>query len=110
MLINIRTDGSRLFADQPVIASGSVGTAAVQFTFDPLWAGYEKSALFRIGAKKYTVLLDKDGACIVPQEALQRSGDVYLGRRRACGAGQNADQHDVPACRFARHAERRGRE
>ncbi len=79
MLINIRTDGSRLFADQPVIASGSVGTAAVQFTFDPLWAGYEKSALFRIGAKKYTVLLDKYGACIVPQEALQRSGDVYLG-------------------------------
>ena len=78
MLINIRAYGCRLSADQPVIASGSVGTVDVRFCFDPLWADYQKSAVFRVGGKKYTMLLDGD-VCAFPQEALQRSGEVYVG-------------------------------
>ena len=78
MLINVKADGCRLFADQPVIASGSVGTVNVRFCFDPLWADYQKSAVFRVGGKKYTMLLAGD-TCTFPQEALQRSGEVHLG-------------------------------
>lgn len=66
-----------MIVNLPLLASGSVGVDAVQFSFCPTWDGFSKTAIFysNTGMSK-SVLLDDFGKCLVPSEIL-RSGEPF---------------------------------
>ena len=59
-------------AEQILLTGGMVGLPA-EFTFDEMWEGLEKIALFRAGGKTVSCPLVEDGTQ-VPWEILKRSG------------------------------------
>lgn len=61
-------------------ASDSQEYLTVKFTFDTDWESLVKTAVFYQNAGSvYHVVLDSEGSCIVPHEALSNSGLLYIG-------------------------------
>lgn len=89
-VIKLKTVDQRLTAvQQPVLASGDVGTVRVEYALDSYWDGYTASGTFYTGKKPEDVYEQPltDGACVVPWEALQEDGVLYIGLRGVDGAG-----------------------
>ena len=61
---------------QPVAKSQNYLRAS--FTFSEDWGDDDKIAIFKTGGKSYEVILDAEGECVVPWEALVRTGNVYV--------------------------------
>lgn len=64
----------------PVLASGSVGVDAVEFSFCPTWDGFTKTAIFYLsnGTTK-PVSLDDSGKCSIPPEILRSDEPFEFG-------------------------------
>lgn len=88
--IKLKTVDQRLtVVQQPVLASGDVGTVRVEYALDSYWDGYTPSGTFYNGKQPedvYEQLLD-DGACVIPWEVLQEDGVLYIGLRGVDAAG-----------------------
>ena len=80
-LIKVSCDDQTLNVIQnPLVASGGVNEDAVEFSFDSLWEGYAKTAVFyRDENTVYNVVLDSNNKAIVPQEVLQDEGTLFFG-------------------------------
>lgn len=60
------------------VTSGSVNVYATQFEFSPDWEGMTRKVVFRGSGKTLTVLLDDNGACVVPWEVLASYGQPLM--------------------------------
>lgn len=89
-VIKLKTVDQRLTAvQQPVLASGDVGTVRVEYALDSYWDGYTASGTFYTGKKPEDVYEQQltEGACVVPWEVLQEDGVLYIGLRGVDAAG-----------------------
>lgn len=82
--IKLKTVDQRLTAvQQPILASGDVGTVRVEYALDSYWEGLILSGSFYNGKRPEDVYeqLLTEGACEIPWEALQEDGVLYIGLR-----------------------------
>ena len=89
--IKLKTVDQRLTAvQQPILASGDVGTVRVEYVLDSYWEGYEPSGTFYTHDKPEAVYeqLLTEGACVIPWEVLQEGGVLYIGLRGVDGKGR----------------------
>ena len=78
MIIQIKTEGCNLYAEQPKIADGTAGMVRVRFCTDPLWADLALTAIFR--TRRGDILMPlTNGECILPSEASEKCGEVFVG-------------------------------
>lgn len=88
--IKLKAVDQRLtIVQQPVLASGDVGTVRVEFVLDSYWDGYKTSGTFYTGTKPdevYEQLLE-NGSCVIPWEVLQNEGILFIGLRGVSGDG-----------------------
>lgn len=89
--IKLKTLDQRLtFVQQPILASGDVGTVRVEYALDGFWSGYAASGTFYTLAhpeKVYEQPLS-GGSCKIPWEVLTEEGVLFIGLRGVDGAGQ----------------------
>lgn len=88
--IRLKTVDQRLtVVQQPILSSGDVGTVRVEYELDSYWEGYTPSGTFYTGKRPEDVYEQPltDGACVVPWEALQEDGVLYIGLRGVDGSG-----------------------
>lgn len=66
--------------NQELIASGDSNFDSCTFTFDELWNGFTKTAVFYQDKSnvQYTVL-ESDNTCMIPTAAMARAGRMYIG-------------------------------
>lgn len=57
-----------------LLTSGSVNVNAVKFEFSEDWDGLTRTAVFRSGAERRSVLLDETNQCSIPWEVLSAPG------------------------------------
>lgn len=78
--INAAVNGEKItLTDIPVLASGTVGTCEIAYTFDAAWAGFGKIALFWDEAGEcYAQQVTNDRA-VVPWEVLINRGTLIFG-------------------------------
>lgn len=89
-IIKLKTVDQRLtVVQQPVLASGDVGSVRVEFALDSYWDGYAPSGTFYRGDQTEDVyeLPLSEGACVIPWEVLQADGILYIGLRGVDGTG-----------------------
>ena len=68
------------FADNPLIASGGYNEDKLKINFCELWNGYAKICVFYQNPNKhYFAMMEEDDTCVIPYEALQSDGILYLG-------------------------------
>lgn len=69
-----------MIVNTPLLTTGSTGVDFVQFSFCPVWEGYEKTVVF-VRDKVYIppILLDDSGICEVPSEAIFADGKIKFG-------------------------------
>lgn len=88
--IKLKTVDQRLtVVQQPVLASGDVGTVRAEYALDSFWNGYTPTGTFFTGKHPedvYEVPLE-NGACVIPWEVLQEDGILYIGLRGVDGSG-----------------------
>ncbi len=60
------------------VTSGSVNVYRARFGFSRHWDGLEKTAIFQAGDTVVSVLLDENGECAIPWEALSAHGVELL--------------------------------
>lgn len=66
--------------EKEFLTSGSAGACQVCFQFSEDWDGLAKTAVFRVGGLSWDAVLDEEGQCEIPQEALRNPGRlVYVG-------------------------------
>jgi hypothetical protein len=83
-VIKLKTVDQRLtVVQQPILASGDVGTVRVEYELDSYWDDYVSSGTFYTGKTPEDVYEQplENGACVVPWEALQEDGVLYIGLR-----------------------------
>ncbi len=68
-----------LCVSRPALYSGGQNYDKAQFAFDDTWAGFIKTASFSRGAEVYHMLLDDNGACILPNEIVADRGSFCVG-------------------------------
>lgn len=80
--IKIKVEDQQLIlVQQPLVASGDVGTIRVEYDVDSFWEGFALSGTFYSKDKPqdiYEVPL-VNGSCIIPWEVLQNKGYLYIG-------------------------------
>ncbi|MBD5468874.1 MAG: hypothetical protein HDR21_12070 [Lachnospiraceae bacterium] len=79
--LNLSVEGQLLtILNKDVIASGDVNVDRCQFTFSKEWEGHVKTAVFYQNKEKscYAILEENDG-CMIPAEAMERAGNMYIG-------------------------------
>ena len=82
--IKIKTVDQRLtVVQQPILASGDVGTVRVEYELDRYWDGLTPSGTFYNGKTPEAVYEQPlaDGACVIPWEVLTEDGTLYIGLR-----------------------------
>lgn len=89
-VIKLKAVDQRLaVVQQPLLASGDVGSVRVEYELDSYWDGYAPSGTFYASKHPediYEAPLT-DGACVVPWEVLQEDGILYIGLRGVDEAG-----------------------
>lgn len=73
------TDQILQITKNPPIASGGVEEDVIEFSFCPLWDGFEKVAVFYRSERKVYHVQIADNRCTVPKEVLQSPGYFYVG-------------------------------
>ena len=89
--IKLKTLDQRLtVVQQPVLASGDVGTVHVEYELDSYWEGYTPSGTFYTGKQPENIYEQPlvGGVCVVPWEVLQEDGVLYIGLRGVDQAGR----------------------
>ena len=72
-MIEINVNGSVVSVQHTeALYCGAKGVYTCCFSFDSSWKPFSKSAVFRVGGRTMTVLLDEKGQCALPWELLQR--------------------------------------
>ena len=79
-LIKVECVDQRLYvAASPAVASGGRNEDAVEFSFCPLWEGFEKTAVFYITETEPYHAPITDDRCIIPHEVLADEGTMFFG-------------------------------
>ena len=83
-VIKLKTVDQRLtVVQQPILASGDVGTVRVEYTLDNLWDGFALSGTFYTGKNPESVYEQPlaSGACVIPWEVLTKDDTLFVGLR-----------------------------
>lgn len=66
--------------NQEIISSGDISYDTCRFSFDGTWDGFAKTGVFYQDKKnvQYAVL-EADGSCMIPAQAMAREGSMYIG-------------------------------
>lgn len=73
-MIKIHVTGSVASVQETeALYCGAQGVYSCKFSFDRSWEDFSKSAVFRVGGRTMTVLLDEDGSCVLPWELLTKA-------------------------------------
>ena len=56
--------------EKDIITSGSAGIYEIQLEFSSEWAGLTRTAVFKAGAEKRSILLDETNGCVIPWEVM----------------------------------------
>lgn len=73
-------DQRLILSSMPILASGGMKEDIAEFSFCPLWDGFEKTAIFyRNERDVYNMILDRDNKCVIPWEVLQSDGTLFFG-------------------------------
>lgn len=66
--------------NQEIISSGDMDYDMCSFTFDSTWEGFTKTGVFYQDKNnvQYAVL-DADGSCTIPAQAMAKEGNLYIG-------------------------------
>ena len=83
MKIEIKGPFTRLVGDASLVQNSKT-PYTVEFTFDGVWDGFAKTALFEAGGASIAVVLTDD-CCTIPADCLKRAG-VRLQAQRATSA------------------------
>ena len=90
-IVRIKATDQRLtLVHQPILASGDVKSVRVEYDCNAQWDDYSLAGVFYTLKKPeevYEVAL-KNGACVIPWEALQEDGVLFIGLRGINTAGQ----------------------
>lgn len=78
--IKMSVEGNKLkITEDCRTTGGSRNYDSCKFTFDKVWDGFTRTAVFSInGAENYRVTLDKD-ACIIPSPCIEKEGILQIG-------------------------------
>ncbi len=77
--IRMNVTGQRIeVPEPPLLVAGTVDVYAVKFTFDPVWEGYRKVAVFTNGLVTREAAF-VDGLCYVPWEVIQTGPKLMVG-------------------------------
>ena len=63
----------------PTLASGGDNVIRLEVTFDSLWNGFGKTAIFYREANQVYHVVMRSDACIVPREVMTEAGKLYMG-------------------------------
>lgn len=88
--IKLKTVDQRLtIVQQPILASGDVGTVRAEYLPDSFWSGYVLSGTFFTSAEPEDVYEQplENGACVIPWEVLTAEGILNIGLRGVDAAG-----------------------
>ena len=73
-MIEIKVNGSVVSVQETVpLYSGSADIHVCHFTFDTGWDRFSKSAVFRVGGRAVTAVVDEKDCCTLPWELLTRA-------------------------------------
>lgn len=72
MKIEIKGSFTRLVKDATLVQDSKT-PYTVEFTFDEVWEGFSKTALFEAGSASIAVVLSED-KCAIPADCLKRAG------------------------------------
>ena len=86
------TDQTIQLVNSPLLASGSVGALQVKCSFDELWSGYGKTAVFYRNKEQVFHVVMTDGAATVPHEVIDEEGFFYFG---VMGVAENTRTTEV---------------
>ena len=80
-IINVTCiDQTLTIVNSPTIASGGVEENYIEFTFDSVWSGFAKTAVFFMDEKKpYYSVIDANNRCVIPWETTQKDGKLWFG-------------------------------
>lgn len=80
-LIKVNCVDQRLIvSNNPLIAAGGKNEDRIEFTFCPLWEGFEKTVVFYRDVHKAVYHIPVvDDACIIPHEVIADEGWMYFG-------------------------------
>lgn len=85
-VINVNViDQSLKITNTPLIASNGVKEDYIKFTFDSVWNGFSKVAVFYHAHTPETIyrsIVDAEGKALVPWEVTSKDGKIYFG---VCG-------------------------
>lgn len=78
--VNVMVTGQAIqLASVPTIASGGIKSVKVNFTFDGIWDGMAKTAVFYTNPKHAVRVLLEDDSAVVPPEILGKDGTFSFG-------------------------------
>ncbi len=73
-------DQDLTIVEKPILASGDLGTVILHADFSAEWDGYAKTAVFYQNEKNtFHAILDGNGECVIPWEALKSEGVLFFG-------------------------------
>lgn len=75
-------DQALMITNAPMISAGDIKTDHVKFTFDSVWTGYGKTAVFYRDDNKeniYEVALDQNNEAVIPHEVTAEDGKIWIG-------------------------------
>lgn len=72
-------DQRLLVSSGPIIASGGRNEDEIEFSFCPLWDGFEKTAVFHREKDRAYHAVITDDRCVIPHEVLIDEGWMYFG-------------------------------
>lgn len=89
-MIEIKVNGQIVSVQETLpLYSGSADILRCRFIFDKSWNGFNKTAVFRVGAATHTELIGEDDCCTLPWELLTRR---HIGHQLEVGVyGVSAD-------------------
>ena len=71
-MINVRATKNYIdVITRELLTSGSVNAYTVAFSFDSIWDGLDRTAVFQAGDSKISVILDDTNQCQIPWEVLE---------------------------------------
>lgn len=71
-MINVRATKNYIdVIARELLTSGSVNAYTVAFSFDSIWDGLDRTAVFQAGDSKISVILDDTNQCQIPWEVLE---------------------------------------
>jgi hypothetical protein len=79
--LNLKLENQLLtITNREIMASGTVNVDQCTFTFDTVWTGYAKTAVFyQRKMHPFYAVLDSNNTCVIPAGAMANVGTLYMG-------------------------------